>query len=1531
MKSHNIELGLRTITKDEHGCILRDSNFNSNKNAESSIQAGDKTFPMRSPVKTLFDGLDNSFRNNAGVLPKLKAVHTNGSDWEEKTTVAPWGDRGDFNPVEYQGKLWVIGGSDGTTYYNDVWSSEDGENWREVLANDATPPGTQFPQRRGHQVYSFDDKLWVVGGYTGAAYLNDVWNSTDGITWANNLADTGSPGADQFSRRSYFTGCVFNDRMWVIAGTTGTLTNEVWSTADGTDWDNEGASAHFTARQLLVCTIFNNEMFIFGGHDGSPTNDVWSSVDGASWTDESATSQFSARSGLSAVTVDGKMWVFGGTTGTIADTANAQNDVWWSVNGSVWTQGGKSGFWKSRTRQGAVAFKNQIYLMGGVASTNVNDVWSSKDTFNNNAWDEVDDSADWVGRNGHRSVVFQNKMWIIGGWNDIADYNGVYSSPDGTAWSTVLSEGHGQFTARRQHTLLVYDNKMWIIGGFIDPATSLNDVYSSPDGVTWTQETASAAFSARSGHASLVYDNKMWVLGGSDGARKNDVYWSTDGSTWNTATISAGWSGRVISSGIVFDNKMWLIGGDDGSAKSDVWSSSDGVTWIEETPDGAFGGSFGSICTTFNNRIFIVAAAGDSDSVWSSSNGKDWTKDESDAEWVGRWYHNVLTFKNKIWILGGKNGSGNLNDVWSWNPYPTTTGITLGSGTFGSSWSEILADDATPPSTQFNQRECSSLVFNNKLWIIGGFDSTNYFNDVWSSSDGINWTEVLADGHGQWSQRRLHQISVFDNKMWVFGGTTNISELNDVYSSYDGVTWTQTTAAAEWPIRSSFSSLVFDNKMWVMGGYSSTVNRNDVYSSSDGITWNEETSSADWDARRGHTTLVFDNRMWVFGGYGSGTTYNVWSSSDGINWVEEASAIWMGRRYVGSCVFNNKMYVSCGYTTASLDDVWSSEDGINWSEVSSSLGIGTRYVIGMSVFDNKLWIMGGITDSSNLNDVWATNITTTAVDPTDTALEDIQNNGTDKLTYGNCEVVPFGTATLSGASWTEKTASAAWSTRRGHASVVFDNKMWVIGGWNGTQFFNGVYSSLDGINWVTVLPNGHGGTEQWSQRSNTRVVVFDNKMWLVGGRTGPAYLNDVYSSTDGVTWALATSNAGWDLRVSNTLVVFDNKMWVIGGLDSSMVYRNDVWSSSDGISWVEETPSANWGSRYEHVSVVFDNKMWVIGGYAGTYIPDVWCSGDGINWSEVADGCDFRPFSPVGLVANNKIFLLGGSSAEDSGDASNDIWYSEDGESWSKILVSTIWSGRVYFSGVFYDNKMLMFGGIGSSYLNDVWCAEDVLSIGVKRKLKNNCDSDLVIAESGITLTDTIESANQVCVRDAVATTIMPNRELTMTYKINATIDNTSPILTFNENFFKALQAAMQNEPVELNHTNTYTNIVNPFSLSNGASILGGAGVHKEGLVVGTQANPVYNEHDLGIESSLTYSAHTYTPPTINGSKTQIVISRDITNETGSDFGINCFALKILTDTFPYSEYSIIQGDLNETLLKNQVLTITLTISADTA
>jgi leucine-zipper-like transcriptional regulator 1 len=273
--------------------------------------------------------------------------------------------------------------------------------------------------------------------------------------------------------------------------------------------------------------------------------------------------------------------------------------------------------------------------------------------------------------------------------------------------------------------------------------------------------------------------------------------------------------------------------------------------------------------------------------------------------------------------------------------------------------------------------------------------------------------------------------------------------------------------------------------------------------------------------------------------------------------------------------------------------------------------------------------------------------------------------------------------------WHCATTSAAWSGRYGHTSVVFDNKIWVLGGGYEGRFNNDVWYSTDGVNWFCATDSAG-----WSKRGYHTSVVFNNKIWVLGGRD-PYNRNDVWYSTDGVNWTQATPSAGWSGRWEHTSIVFDNKIWVLGAGESG----DDIWYSTDGVNWTCVTSSAGWSPRGRHTSVVFDNKMWVLGGYYYNNYNDVWFSADGINWTCATDSAEWSPrCSHTSVVFDDKMWVLGGIYQTET---YNDVWFSSNGTNWTQATANAGWLPRYFHTSVVFENRMWVLGG--GDCLNDVW------------------------------------------------------------------------------------------------------------------------------------------------------------------------------------------------------------------------------------
>jgi len=250
-------------------------------------------------------------------------------------------------------------------------------------------------------------------------------------------------------------------------------------------------------------------------------------------------------------------------------------------------------------------------------------------------------------------------------------------------------------------------------------------------------------------------------------------------------------------------------------------------------------------------------------------------------------------------------------------------------------------------------------------------------------------------------------------------------------------------------------------------------------------------------------------------------------------------------------------------------------------------------------------------------------------------------------------------STDNGATWTQQTASAGWAVREYHSSVVMsDGSIVLLGGLgNGGNIYNDVWRSTDnGATWTQV--NASAG---WTARyAHSSVVMSDGSIVLLGGYAGDKK-NDVWRSTNnGVTWTEVNASAGWTARDYHSSVAMpDGSIVLLGGWDSGYNYKNDVWQSIDnGATWTQVNASPGWATRRGHRSVVTaDGSIVLMGGFgAGTY-NDVWRSIDnGATWIRVtaSAGWAARGMHSSVAVADGSIVLMGGMDG--SSTYNNNVW-----------------------------------------------------------------------------------------------------------------------------------------------------------------------------------------------------------------------------------------------------------------------------------
>ena len=258
----------------------------------------------------------------------------------------------------------------------------------------------------------------------------------------------------------------------------------------------------------------------------------------------------------------------------------------------------------------------------------------------------------------------------------------------------------------------------------------------------------------------------------------------------------------------------------------------------------------------------------------------------------------------------------------------------------GETWERILEEgspDSWSPRAFFEAVELGG-----RMYVLGGqdfnlianpnpspqpgeppfFSESNFFNDVWCSEDGVDWTQQTANAG--WAGRAGLSAVTHRGAIYVLGGSFNDDPaviggpptrvyFNDVWCSRDkGVTWKQVVENAPWAPRAGAVAVSKNGKIYLIGGEDGFTCEsggdrcppyfNDVWSSRDGKNWEQVTEEAEWASRPGHQVAVVRDHFVLFGGFGLSTDpmnpfkpsnpMDVWISKRGKNWEQVSESPW---------------------------------------------------------------------------------------------------------------------------------------------------------------------------------------------------------------------------------------------------------------------------------------------------------------------------------------------------------------------------------------------------------------------------------------------------------------------------------------------------------------------------------------------------------------------------------------------------------------------------------------------------------------
>ena len=233
------------------------------------------------------------------------------------------------------------------------------------------------------------------------------------------------------------------------------------------------------------------------------------------------------------------------------------------------------------------------------------------------AWEEVNPDLPFTNRDGSGLLTFNGRMWLLGGWDPPFHepnytHSEVWSTTDGLDWTF---HGEAPWMGRHVSGWQVHDDALWVIGG--DPQSgSLRDVWRSEDGENWTQvlDSIPGLLPLRTMHMTASLGGALLNFGGQPATyvpENLDQVWSSpDGVTW-TQLPSAPWKprGMVLGSCVDDDDTLWLLGGGrlwDRRCYNDVWKTGDGVAWEQVTAAAPWAPRYWHNVAWFDHRMWVI-------------------------------------------------------------------------------------------------------------------------------------------------------------------------------------------------------------------------------------------------------------------------------------------------------------------------------------------------------------------------------------------------------------------------------------------------------------------------------------------------------------------------------------------------------------------------------------------------------------------------------------------------------------------------------------------------------------------------------------------------------------------------------------------------------------------------------------------------------------------------------------------------------------------------------------------------------------
>jgi hypothetical protein len=544
-----------------------------------------------------------------------------------------------FAATAYQGYMYVLGGctsayascTTGTNNVATVYSSP-------INASNGTL-GTWVTQtsfttsRYGLATATYNGYIYVLGGVNASTFQNDI--QYHAIAASGTISGAWSTSAQTISTaRAYFGATTHGGRLYLAGGcSAGAITcTSVLSDIQYASLDSSGdLSAALTsngtsftnARGSMELVISGGFAYIVGGRDNTTyyadTQYAPVNSNGSIGTWATGASIATARYGLGTSVYNGFIYATGGYNGTTyynnAQYARLNN----GGGGAVGSWTSTTSFTTARSAHSTVAYKNNLYVIGGYNGTAQSDVQYATLGTDGTVGSWTSTTGLPAARRAMGSFAYNGYLYVLGGLVGASAASTVYYAPIDSSTGAVGSwtSTTAFSTARDTFQAVAYNGYAYIAGGEDAVGTLLSDVQYAPinsDGTLGSWTSTNSFTTARLAHAVLAYAGYLYILGGTDNTNYlNDVQYAllnSNGTVGTWAQTTAFNTGRLRHSIAAYNGNIYVIGGSTAAGKTnDVQSAqvnSNGTlgSWQQTTAFTTAKDSLGSVAA--NGYLYVV-------------------------------------------------------------------------------------------------------------------------------------------------------------------------------------------------------------------------------------------------------------------------------------------------------------------------------------------------------------------------------------------------------------------------------------------------------------------------------------------------------------------------------------------------------------------------------------------------------------------------------------------------------------------------------------------------------------------------------------------------------------------------------------------------------------------------------------------------------------------------------------------------------------------------------------------------------------